>query len=170
MCPSRPESPRQEINRDQALAVSRCQNASRCRPPAPVPTRRMRWIEPTESPSEMAPSARTSALTLRLGVAQVRARCNQTRADQRRDGTRGAFARGHELGERRGRQRLDRGDALFRCAALARVALDADEAAAEALATAPVVPVPLEGIEQEVVGPRGGENHRASSASGFCVG
>ena len=64
------------------------------------------------------------------------------------------FARGHERRERRRFQRLDRGDALLGGLGIGRIALDADEAAAEVLGDRAGGAGAVERIEHEVVGPR----------------
>jgi len=81
--PARISARRRSIE-TRPLAAPECQNAQPLQASSPCANAPMRWIEPTESPSEMAPSARTSALTLRWRRAGAR-RCNQPALDQRRE-------------------------------------------------------------------------------------
>src|ERR1700716_2131565 len=102
----------------------------------------MRWIEPTASPSMMAPSARTSALARRV-------------------------ARRLEGGERSFRQRLDRGDARLRGLGVAGIALDAEEGPAQTLRRRPGGAGAAERVEHQIVRPRGRQDHAGEQRLGF---
>ncbi len=104
------------INRRPFL-VSMCQKVQPLQAPDPCATAPMRWIEPTLSPSMMAPSARTRAPWRFLESFGER--------DARR------VARGHEWRQRRFRKRFDGGDAGFRRTRIGLVAFEPDVAAAE---------------------------------------
>ena len=87
------------------------------------------------------------------------------------NGTRGAsraVTKGASAGASSG---FDRGDALFRGFGITRVALAADESAAELLGHRAGGAGAAERVEHQVVEPRADDSStRASSASGFCVG
>jgi hypothetical protein len=102
------------------------------------------WIEPDASRHAIEASARTRA-AWRSRVDEDVARPDQAALDQHAEGDArlGALARGDLEGVRRMRSVADQraaGDL-----GIVGVALDADEAPAERLATAPVVPVPKNG-------------------------
>ena len=66
-----------------------------------------------------------------LGVDQPGAGRQQAALDQRGERYARRLAGGHERGKARGRKRRGRGDATLGCRRIIRIALDADEAAAE---------------------------------------
>ena len=152
------------------FGVSTCQKVQPLQASSPCASAPMRWIEPTVSPSDTAPSARTSRLVPLLGVDQQRAGRNQPALDQRRERHARRLARGDEGRDRR--RGHDLTSAMRFSAALAYFASRSMpmKRRPSFLATAPVVPVPLNGSSTRSSGRDADRMTRASSASGFCVG
>mgnify|MGYP003694111121 CR=1 FL=1 len=131
----------------------RARRSSRCRLRAPCATAPMRWIEPTLSPSMMAPSARTRAPWRFLASTSLAPGDDHAALDQFGERHARRVARGHERRERGFRQRLDRGDARFaprpHRSGRARSRCSGGRGAWRRRR---VVPVPLNGIEHEIAG------------------
>src|SRR5215468_2256523 len=92
-----------------------------------------------------------------LGVDEACAGRYQTALDERSKGYARCFARGHEWGQRRLRQRLGRIDALSRRSGIVGVPLDADKAAAQAVGDGACRAAAAKRIEHQIVRARGGK-------------
>src|SRR5262249_18458452 len=98
-------------------------------------------------------------LHLALGVAETRARRDQSTLEQRRERHPRRLARGHERRERGRGQRLHPGDAPARGPRVGRIPLHPDEAAGEAPGHRAGGAGAAERVEHEVVRPRGCQQH-----------
>ena len=96
------------------FGVCRCQKVQPLQASSPCASAPMRWIEPTLSPSDTAPSARTVALWRFLASVSSAPGDHQPALDQRRERHARRLARGHEGRDRRRGHDLHAGDALFR--------------------------------------------------------
>ena len=126
----------------------------------------MRWIEPTASPSAIAPSARTSARWRLLASTSLMPGA-PGRLDQRRERHPRRFARCHKRGERRFRQRLDGGDLPFCGCRVVRLTFDADEAPVQPARDRAGRAGAAKRVEHKIIGPRCCENDAGEHASGL---
>ncbi len=141
------------------FGVSRCQKVQPLQASSPCASAPMRWIEPTVSPSDTAPSARTSALCRFLASTSSAPGVTSPRSISTENATRGAsraVTKGAIDGEG---TTCDAGDALFRGLGVFRFALDADEAAAEALGHRAGGAGAVERVEHQIVRPRRRQDH-----------
>ena len=133
-------------------------------------------LAPTEWIDPRTPSHSNRAVGLHLrpywalasNSASPGATCRARQHHAERHARLGAFRDNRKRGL--GVARLHGGDARLRGRDIVGIALDADIAAAQGLATAPVVPVPKNGSSTRSPGFVVASSTRCSSASGFCVG
>src|SRR3981189_3772509 len=160
-------SARSSSIRRRPFLVSMCQKVQPLQAPEPCATAPMRWIEPTLSPSMMAPSARTRAPwrfleSTSLVPGEIMPRSisseNATRGASRAvmQGPRVAFGQG-----------FDRGDAFFGRRRIGLVALETDVAAAETFCHSACRAGAVEGIDHEIAGFGRRQQHARQQALGL---
>ena len=160
------------LARKSSIGVSRparstCQKVQPLQAGSPCTSAPILWIEPIAGPAASAPSARTSAewrrrmSTIRSPGATRPASTTLAKA------TRGSLRRVGAVATASVGKRLDRVDALARGGGVSRIALDADEGAAEPARDRAGRAGAEERIEHEIAGVRGREQHAREQRLGL---